>query len=111
MHNFARMCGRVYVKSTLADMVSIFQLPRAGRPQRDWQNVGAPSQWDPIITLDELTMGSMMFVATHWGFMTRTGGMVINARSAAILELRCERRRQYPFGNNGKPQQWIVQCW
>ena len=29
-------------------------------------------------------MGSTMFVAGRWGFVTRTGGMVINARSESV---------------------------
>ena len=38
----------------------------------------------PIITLDEGAMGSMMFVAARGEFMTRTGEMVINARSETV---------------------------
>jgi hypothetical protein len=45
---------------------------------------GAPCQWYPIIVLDELAMGSMMFVSGRWGLMTRTGGMMINARSETV---------------------------
>ena len=88
MHNFAAMCGRVYVKSTLADMVSHFSfsdpaevgaldntLPRYN---------GAPTQDYPIIIVDELAQGSTMFVSGRWGFVTKTGGLVINARSETV---------------------------
>ena len=82
------MCGRVYVKSTLADMVSRFSfadpaevgaldntLPRYN---------GAPTQDYPIIIVDELAQGSTMFVSGRWGFVTKTGGLVINARSETV---------------------------
>ena len=82
------MCGRVYVKSTLADMVSRFSFAEpseVGALDNTFPRYnGAPSQWYPIIVLDELAMGSMMFVAGRWGLMTRTGGMVINARSETV---------------------------
>ena len=78
----------VYVKSTLADMVSHFSfsdpaevgaldntLPRYN---------GAPTQDYPIIIVDELAQGSTMFVAGRWGFVTKTGGLVINARSETV---------------------------
>ena len=60
MHNFARMCGRVYVKSTLADMVSPFtfadpaEVGALGNTLPRYN--GAPSQWCPIIVVDGLAM-------------------------------------------------------
>jgi putative SOS response-associated peptidase YedK len=88
MHNFAAMCGRVYVKSTLAEMVSHFGFSdpaEVGALDNTFPRYnGAPTQDYPIIVVDELAKGTTMFVAARWGFMTRTGGMVINARSETV---------------------------
>jgi hypothetical protein len=45
---------------------------------------GAPTQDYPIIIVDELAQGSSMFVSGRWGFVTKTGGLVINARSETV---------------------------
>jgi putative SOS response-associated peptidase YedK len=82
------MCGRVYVKSTIADMVRRFSFADPGEvgaldnsyPRYN----GAPTQMYPIIVVDELAKGSTMFVAARWGFMTKTGGMIVNARSETV---------------------------
>ena len=54
------MCGRVYVRSTLADMVSRFSFAEPSEVGAIGNTFprynGAPSQGYPIITLDELAM-------------------------------------------------------
>ena len=58
MHNFAAMCGRVYVKSTLAEMVSHFSFAEPSEVGAIDNTLprynGAPTQYYPIIILDEL---------------------------------------------------------
>ena len=67
MHNFAPMCGRVYVKSTLADMVSHFSFSDPAEVGALGNTLprynGAPTQDYPIIIVDELARGSTMFVS------------------------------------------------
>jgi putative SOS response-associated peptidase YedK len=88
MHNVARMCGRVYVKSTIADMLRRFSFANpAGVHALD--NAfplynGAPTLSYPIIIVDEFALGSTMSVSGRWGFVTKTGGLVINARSETV---------------------------
>jgi putative SOS response-associated peptidase YedK len=82
------MCGRVYVKSTIADMVRRFSFANPARINA-LDNAfplynGAPTLSYPIIIVDEFALGSTMFVSGHWGFVTKTGGLVINARSETV---------------------------
>ena len=82
------MCGRVYVKSTLAEMVSHFSFSDPAEVGALGNTLprynGAPTQDYPIIIVDELAQGSTMFVSGRWGFVTKTGGLVINARSEMV---------------------------
>ena len=54
------MCGRVYVKSTLAEMVSNFSFSDPAEVGALGNTLprynGAPSQWCPIIVVDGLAM-------------------------------------------------------
>jgi putative SOS response-associated peptidase YedK len=82
------MCGRVYVKTSVAEMVRRFNFADPGGvgaldnsfPRYN----GAPTQMYPIIVVDELAKGSTMFVAARWGFVTKTGGLLVNARSETV---------------------------
>jgi putative SOS response-associated peptidase YedK len=83
------MCGRVYVKSSLADMVRNFGFADPGAigaldntfPRYN----GAPSQMYPIIVLDELMKTSAMFVSARWGFVpSNRPGLLVNARSESV---------------------------
>ncbi len=88
MPNVARMCGRVFVKSTIPEMVRRFRFANPAGvhalgnafPRYN----GAPTQSYPIIVVDEFVIGSTMFVSGCWGFVTKTGGLVINARSETV---------------------------
>ena len=62
MRNFAAMCGRSYVKSTFAEMVSHFSFSDpadVGALDNTFPRYnGAPTQDYPIIIVDELAQGS-----------------------------------------------------
>ncbi|MGE3364020.1 MAG: SOS response-associated peptidase [Rhizobiaceae bacterium] len=67
------MCGRVYVRSTLAEMVRRFSFADATgvdvlSNQFPRYN-GAPRQVYPIIVMDEVAKGTSMFTSATWGLV------------------------------------------
>lgn len=90
----ARMCGRVYVKRSISEMVAKFpfadpaaafslsnQFPRFN---------GAPQQNYPIIVVDEVERGTAGFASARWGFRPHwmkkpgDGPMPINAKCETV---------------------------
>lgn len=89
------MCGRVFVKSTLAEMVRSFGFAdpaSVGALDNSFPRYnGAPSLEYPIIVQDEAQKGSAMFVSAKWGLVpswqkeTSTGRPPpVNVRSETI---------------------------
>lgn len=75
------MCGRVFVKSTIPDMVRRFEFAHPGDVERlgngspIWN--GAPSLNYPIIVREELSTSMAGFVSSKWGLVpgwARDGG-------------------------------------
>jgi putative SOS response-associated peptidase YedK len=67
------MCGRVFVKSTIPDMVRLFEfaepgdIGRMGNGFPIWN--GAPSLVYPIIVREELSTSMAGFVSAKWGLV------------------------------------------
>ena len=89
------MCGRVFVKSTLAEMVRGFSFADpagvTGLGNAFPRYNGAPTLIYPIIVQDEAQKGSAMFTSAKWGLIpswqkeASTGRLPpINARSESI---------------------------
>ncbi|MER8410050.1 SOS response-associated peptidase [Mesorhizobium sp. M1342] len=88
------MCGRVFVKSTIPDMVRRFEFAHPGHIERlgngfpIWN--GAPSLTYPIIIREELSTSMAGFVSAKWGLVpgwARDGGgrpPPVNARCETI---------------------------
>ncbi|RVB97671.1 SOS response-associated peptidase, partial [Mesorhizobium sp. M7A.F.Ca.AU.001.01.1.1] len=88
------MCGRVFVKSTIPDMVRRFEFAHPGDVERlgngfpVWN--GAPSLTYPIIVREELSTSMAGFLSAKWGLVpgwARDGGgrpPPVNARCETI---------------------------
>lgn len=98
------MCGRVYLKSTLAEMVRAFSFADpAGVGSLDNQLPrynGAPRQFYPIIMRSELSKGTSHFTSAQWGLIpswSKDGGKggkppPINAKAETIASNGLFRR-------------------
>lgn len=89
------MCGRVFVKGTVSDLVRRFAWAAGGEADRLANTFprynGAPRQQYPIIVLSELEPRMQFgFVSARWGFIPRKerdpkgGRQPINARSEGV---------------------------
>ena len=70
------MCGRVFVKTTLAEMVRGFSFARPGEVGAIGNTFprynGAPRQFYPIIVREEVEpRPSAMFITARWGLIPR----------------------------------------
>lgn len=88
------MCGRVYIKNSLAGIMQAFAFAQATERAHGSDNAlptynGAPSQWYPIIEWDR-DLNGPVFISARWGFIPRwmkdaTGGRKpINAMSETV---------------------------
>jgi putative SOS response-associated peptidase YedK len=89
------MCGRVYVKSTIPEMIKRFGFADPGEIERLSNGFprynGAPRLVYPIIVMDELMKGTAGFASATWGlvpYWSKDGGggrpPPINARAETI---------------------------
>lgn len=88
------MCGRVYVKRSIAEMVARFSFAdpagAQGLANQFPRYNGAPQQSYPIIVVDEIERGSTAFTSARWGFRPRwmkktgDGPMPINAKCETV---------------------------
>lgn len=89
------MCGRVFVKTTIPDMVRRFEFAHAGEVERLGNSFplwnGAPSLTYPIIVREELSTSMAGFVSARWGLVPgwpRDGGGRPHLSTPAARPLR-----------------------
>ncbi len=88
------MCGRIFIKSTIAELVQAFSWADPGEVSSLYNQFprynGAPRQWYPIIVADDQNRGTGGFVAAQWGLIPvwqkgpQTRPPPINARAEGI---------------------------
>lgn len=87
------MCGRVFVKSTLAEMVRSFSFADpagVGALDNSFPRYnGAPSLTYPVIVQDEAQSGSAMFVSAKWGLVPSWQKQAGSGRPPPV-NARCE---------------------
>lgn len=85
------MCGRVFVKSTIPDMVRRFEFAHPGDIERMGNGFpiwnGAPSLSYPIIIREELSTSMAGFVSARWGIVP---GWARDGKNAPPVNARCE---------------------